>query len=274
MSLIVTADDFGRSLAVNEAVDRACREGILNSASLMVSGSAFNDAVEKALSNPVLKTGLHVTLTETEPVSPPENVPLLLNSQGRFRKSPAVTGCLLNLNRAFRHQAQIEVEAQFAVFAKTGLDFSHVDSHHHLHLTPVLFDIIVEQSLKHGVKFIRIPYEPWEISGSVIKGNRARNWVYRKVFYPLCRSSRKKTEVAGISSAGGVFGLYSTGQLTEDRLLLLLERLRNLRGVYEVYSHPSIDPSSPGFVEFQALTSSRVRRKAEEIRNEDSLGRR
>ena len=39
--LIVNADDFGISKEVNEAVIRAFREGVLTSASLMVTGAAL-----------------------------------------------------------------------------------------------------------------------------------------------------------------------------------------------------------------------------------------
>ncbi|MBM3571315.1 MAG: ChbG/HpnK family deacetylase, partial [Alphaproteobacteria bacterium] len=38
--LIVTADDFGASPAVNEAVETAHRQGILSAASLMVGAPA------------------------------------------------------------------------------------------------------------------------------------------------------------------------------------------------------------------------------------------
>lgn len=38
--LIVTADDFGLTPEVNEAVERAHREGILTSASLMIGAPA------------------------------------------------------------------------------------------------------------------------------------------------------------------------------------------------------------------------------------------
>ena len=43
--LIVTADDFGAAVEVNEAVERAHRHGVLTAASLMVSGAAAHDAV-------------------------------------------------------------------------------------------------------------------------------------------------------------------------------------------------------------------------------------
>ena len=60
--LIVTADDFGLSLPINEAVESAHREGILSAASLMVGGPAADDAVARVRSLPVLGVGLHLTL--------------------------------------------------------------------------------------------------------------------------------------------------------------------------------------------------------------------
>ena len=38
--LIITADDFGLDLAVNEAVERGHRDGVLTAASLMVAAPA------------------------------------------------------------------------------------------------------------------------------------------------------------------------------------------------------------------------------------------
>ena len=43
--LIVNADDFGLHNSVNEAVEIAHNAGILTSASLMVNGEGFEDAV-------------------------------------------------------------------------------------------------------------------------------------------------------------------------------------------------------------------------------------
>ena len=46
--LVVNADDFGRSSAINRAVISAHREGILTTASLMVNEFAVDEAVELA----------------------------------------------------------------------------------------------------------------------------------------------------------------------------------------------------------------------------------
>ena len=72
--LVVTADDFGLSLEVNEAVRRAHREGILTCASLMMGAPAVDEAVAIARAEG-LPVGLHLTLVDGRPVLPAERVP-------------------------------------------------------------------------------------------------------------------------------------------------------------------------------------------------------
>jgi len=43
--VIFTADDFGRSTAINQAIVQAHQRGVLTSASLMVTGEAVSEAV-------------------------------------------------------------------------------------------------------------------------------------------------------------------------------------------------------------------------------------
>ena len=74
-ALIVTADDFGAAVEVNEAVEAAHRTGILTAASLMVSGAAAGDAVARARRNPNLRVGLHLVLVEGRPTLPAAAVP-------------------------------------------------------------------------------------------------------------------------------------------------------------------------------------------------------
>lgn len=61
MKLIVNADDFGSSPEVNRAIICAYQNGILTSCSLMVTGEAFEEAVNLAKKNPGMGVGLHLT---------------------------------------------------------------------------------------------------------------------------------------------------------------------------------------------------------------------
>src|SRR6202042_1749626 len=93
--LILTADDFGAAIEVNEAVERAHRDGILSAASLMVSGAACDDAVARARAMPKLRVGLHLVLVEGRPVLPVSQVPDLVDATGHFRTDMARAGAAM-----------------------------------------------------------------------------------------------------------------------------------------------------------------------------------
>ena len=48
LSTVINADDFGISLGTNQGIEKAFKKGILTSASIMSSGSAFDNAIRIA----------------------------------------------------------------------------------------------------------------------------------------------------------------------------------------------------------------------------------
>jgi predicted glycoside hydrolase/deacetylase ChbG (UPF0249 family) len=83
-ALIVNADDFGLSEAVNRAVIQAHENGIVTSTSIMAGGEAFEHAAALAARCPTLGVGVHLTLTELRPVA--ASTPSLVRSDGRFAR--------------------------------------------------------------------------------------------------------------------------------------------------------------------------------------------
>ena len=63
-TLIVNADDFGRSAEINAGIVQAHRDGIVTSASLMVRWPAAVGAAAYARERPDLALGLHFDLGE------------------------------------------------------------------------------------------------------------------------------------------------------------------------------------------------------------------
>src|ERR1700712_989871 len=158
--LIVTADDFGAALTVNEAVEQAHVEGILTAASLMLSGPAADDAVARARRLPNLGVGLHIVLADGEPTLPPERIPALVGRDGRFHDSMLRTALAIAASGAARAQLAAEIEAQFAAFAATGLPLDHVNAHKHFHLHPMIASAILRIGPRFGMKALRAPVEP------------------------------------------------------------------------------------------------------------------
>ena len=102
--LIVTADDFGLSNPVNEAVELAHTRGILTAASLMVTAPAAADAVTRARRLPELGVGLHLVFVDGIPALPPTQIPDLVGKDGRFHRDPTRFGVRLFFSPRLQHQ--------------------------------------------------------------------------------------------------------------------------------------------------------------------------
>ena len=239
-ALIVTADDFGLSLRVNDAVEGAHRQGILSAASLMVGAPAVEDAVERARTMPALGVGLHLTLIDGRPVLPPEEVPGLVGSDGRFSSDPFRFGVALYVSPELRRQAHAEISAQFDRFRATGLKLDHINGHKHFHMHPVVLSAIARIAPRFGTPPVRVPLEPF---GPSFRANRDRafgrlaSWFF---YFAQTRRMRRRLTAAGIPSNDHLFGLNDSGAMVEGRVLRLVDFLPD--GISELYCHPATGP--------------------------------
>src|SRR5215213_5734069 len=117
--LIVCADDFGRDVLVNEAVEAGCRDGILTCASLMVAATAAEDAVIRARRLPGFRVGLHLVLIDGEPVLLPAELGSLARHDGRFDTHQLRAALSYFFTPGIRARLTAEIHAQFAAFCAT-----------------------------------------------------------------------------------------------------------------------------------------------------------
>lgn len=268
--LIVTADDFGLSLPVNEAVERAHQHGILTAASLMTGAPARDDAVERARRLPRLGVGIHLTLVDGCPVLPPTQVPDLVGKDGRFSTDPVKFGTALFFSKKMRRQAEAEITAQFEEFRKTGLMMDHINGHQHFHMHPAISKIIARLAPEFGHPPVRIPVEPLLPSYRATSDrfrDRFSSWLF---YLAQTRLLRRRARRAGLSVNDHVFGLNDSGAMIEMRVLQFLDHLP--RGISEIYFHPATE-RWPGIDnlpdhyrpidEFAALMSLNVKAKVQ-----------
>lgn len=115
--LIVNADDFGQSHAINRGVIEAIERGIVTSASLMVRWPAVEEAAEFSATHPELSLGLHVDLGEWA---------YRCGTWEPLYEVVAVDDA---------EAVSSEIERQLTLFRRaTGRDPTHLDSHQHVHL--------------------------------------------------------------------------------------------------------------------------------------------
>jgi len=255
--LIVTADDFGAAVEVNEAVEEGARKGVLRAASLMVAASGRDDAVMRAKKTPNLRVGLHLVLVEGRPVLPPATLPDLVTAEGLFRTDMARMGADIFFNPRVRRQLVREIEAQFDIFATTGLPLDHVNTHKHYHLHPTIASLILQIGRCYGLRASRAPVEPRAIL-TAVDPVAAPPPAY--VTEPWARLVRARYRLAGVVMADQVLGLAWSGAMTPARTAGIIRHLPD--GISEIYLHPAtaggFEGAAPGYRyadELAALTA-------------------
>ncbi len=173
---IFNADDFGISKGVNAAIVKAHREGILNSASLMINQKYAAEAIKLAKEMPELEMGLHVNLTNEYPAASAQEIPLLVDGQGKL-KNGFVNLLLLSFfkPRQLRQQVEIEMRAQIAKYLTTGLPLQHLDSHRHVHMIPQIFKAMRKLQKEFEVPRIRVMNEN---IFNTLKYNHNKSWLF------------------------------------------------------------------------------------------------
>ena len=158
--IIVNADDFGATAGMTAAIAQAHDEGVVNSTSLMVTMPFVAEAVAMAKERPALKVGLHLNLTNCSPAAPVKDIALLVDENGRF-KNGFLNLLLLSFFRpkALRAQIETEAKAQLEMMKKTGLPVSHIDSHRHVHMIPLIFKIVEKLAADNGIDRVRVVNE-------------------------------------------------------------------------------------------------------------------
>jgi hopanoid biosynthesis associated protein HpnK len=251
--LIVNADDFGQSPSINAAIRQAHCNGILTTASLMVNGEAFAEAVELARTHPRLGVGLHLSLAFGAATLPPAQIPGLVDERGRFSENPVAVGLRYFFNRSLRDALRREIAAQFDRFQATGLPLDHVNGHLNLHLHPTVFRLLLDETAVRRVGAVRLTRDRFWLNARLAGGE----WPYRVshaiIFHLLSAGACPALRRRQIRFTRVVFGLLQNGRVDEAFVLRLLPRLP--AGDSELYSHPSLDNFR---AEFEALISPRV----------------
>ena len=263
--LIVTADDFGLSVEVNEAVEAAHRTGILTAASLMVAGggarrcrgarAAHAGPAGRAASDP--GRGRAGPAAGADPGAGPPGRSL---PRRHGRDEPGTGGQRRAHGASSPPRSRRSSRLTVAPVCRSTTS------------TPTSTSISTRSSpaplmrigLAHGMRALRVPREPGELIRSLDRSRSAGRLdgvlVANRV---LARRLAEQARATGVAVTERVFGLAWSGALTRDRVLRLIAALPD--GTSEVYAHPAtadrFPGSAPGYRyrdELEALTSPDV----------------
>jgi chitin disaccharide deacetylase len=251
-TLVVTADDFGLTDGVNRAILRGHREGIVTSASLLAVAQAYRGAVELAKQAPRLAVGVHLAIVgEDPPLLPAVRVRSLVDRTGNFPLTYPAVLSRAALGRLDPDDVRREFRAQIERVLGDGLPISHLDTHQHLHLWPVIGKIVTELATEFGIPAVRLPrsHRPGPVGVAV---------------NALAARLRVRLDRAGLVHSADYAGLDEAGAMDLALPAAIARLSRRGRPTAEINAHPgeADDPRLERFcwgyrwpLELAALTS-------------------
>jgi len=238
-ALMVHADDFGKSSAVNQGVLCAFQAGVVTATAIMANGGAADEASQLARAHPSLAVGLHINLTEGRPLRPPARVHSLVDHHGFFRhKNAFFSRCLAGMVQGY--QVRDEILAQIEWAMARGLKPGHVNAHHHIHVLPVVAEAIAETAGQGGIRWVRT------ISAPIWRGPLPAGIIPVTQQLFLHRLSRRaQRDWTAMSTVDHFWGFEFAR--AADRVKMLRSILESLGpGRHELMCHPARHPQNSG----------------------------
>jgi predicted glycoside hydrolase/deacetylase ChbG (UPF0249 family) len=209
--------------------------------------------VELAQTTPGLGIGVHLNLSDGEPVAQRELVTTLLNDRGELEGRPESLLLRLARRSVLLEEVEREWDAQIQKVRDFGVEPTHLDGHRHVQMLPGLFEIALRLAKRHGIAAIRISHEESSLRAALSTGAKQKGAVVMKQGVQarglklLAPDAREQADRAGIAAADYFCGIAQTGELTREGVLRLVEILP--AGTTELMCHP-------GYVDAQLAKSA------------------
>lgn len=259
------------SKEVNDGIKRAVKAGAVNSVSVMVNMPYFDDAARFLKGHPEVQVGLHFNITEGAPIGSPHATSTLLREDNNFFFWINLV-VKFTLRRVSLRQIGAELKLQHKKLASTGLTITHIDTHHHIHLFPPFFKLVLGFAQKEGISTLRCRrfrlssltvalFETASIKALLILSLCFINNV-------LARPSREHF------SDDTIFDMHWDSRMSKKKFLHVLSSLPD--GTIEIICHPGVMSKwgnaaflAPREHELHLLTDPKILKRIRQIRNEN-----
>lgn len=209
--LIVNADDYGLTERVSVGILRAHHHGIVTSTSALTLAPGFARTGPWLADEAELGVGVHLAAVgEDPPLLSASEVPSLVDRRGRLASSWRVFLIRATAGRIDPDDLRREFGAQVAAVAGLGVTISHLDSHQHLHLWPLVRPVVLALAAENGIPAVRVP-----------RSHRRHpvSTVVNRLATALAAAARK----AGLRFPDDASGVDEAGHVDAGRLVTALD---------------------------------------------------
>lgn len=223
--LIVNADDYGYYDCVSRGILHSARHGLVTATGIFATGKRFDEHVTWLKDHEDLDLGLHLNLTDREPLTK-DMQRRLARWQGRF--PPKFTVAMAVMAGAIPvADVKMEWRAQVEKCLDKGLTIRFINSHEHVHMLPSLFRMVGDLAKEYDIAHVRLPTSRW--FRNVKPGPFIRD--------TLMKGLAALNEGSLEHPAPAFLGMAESGRLGLADLQAMLPGLQP-GGVYELMCHP------------------------------------
>ena len=210
-------------------------EGILDSASLLVNGTAVNTAIQNWKNLKNFKLFLHLCLTEGKAIGSSKSSNDLKTEDGKIKASfiQLMYLSMLPNNSSkkikLREDLKEEIIAQINNYKSlTGLTEICLDDHQHIHLVPIVLSILIEISGDYKITWVRTTSEPlptglpFKLWLNAFSHNGFIKWLLLQF---LSERAKPKLREASIKTNISFAGILFTGRMIMPTVIFAWEEL-------------------------------------------------
>ncbi|AXN35658.1 ChbG/HpnK family deacetylase [Latilactobacillus curvatus] len=147
--IIIESDDFGMTIPISRAIITGLKTGVISTTNAQVTSPHFEMSAALAQQHGITAMGLHLVLDKDRPISQPLTIPSLVNPAGFCHAYQTLQTHPEQLAIA---DVKREFQAQIDRFLASGLQLTHLTSHHFVAtLTPEIYAIVLELAQTYHV---------------------------------------------------------------------------------------------------------------------------
>ena len=243
-NLIITADDYGMSRAVNDAINCGIDAGIITSTNVMTNMPFYKEAV-KLKDRKNVSIGIHWVLACGKPVLSAKEIPTLIAENGEFYPYAEFRN---RLHKKLISCSDIkkELRAQYKLYYNLMGQPNYWNTHQNTHVDFGIYRLFVDTAVELGINKMR-SHQRIYVSASDLSHRLPLKWrliePFKSKLLDIWQSNAHKK---GISSPDGLIVCLNGDDINNLEYLFKNINWKN-KNIAEYVIHPATHNDSPYF---------------------------
>lgn len=267
--LIITADDYGMSRAVNDAIDAGIDAGLITSTNVMTNMPFYKEAI-KLKGKAGVSVGIHWVLACGKPVLPAHEIPTLVADNGEFYPYPVFRKRLRKKLISFE-DIKKELVAQYNLYYDLMGQPDYWNTHQNTHVDFGIYRLFVDTAAELGIDKMR-SHQRIYVKESCNSCKMPLKWrMVEPIKAAMLNNWQSNAHKKGIASPQGLIVCLNSSDINKPEYLFSHIQWKN-KVVGEYVIHPAKENDSPYFGriveqrirEFEMFTSENTKKLIED----------